>query len=243
MWLKKGLIAAVLLAGIPTALAESAGSKNKNGNRLFEQGKYEEAQKAYQEVQIAKPDRPEPLYNAGNALIKQKKYDQALQQLNQAITKADKGLQSWGWYNIGNALFEMGQFQDSAGAYIQSLKIDPADRDAKHNLELALKKLQQQKQQQQQQSGQNQNKDEQDKPLPDQGKDQKPPPDSGNSQDNQEDPNKPVQPKSTRGEQGNGQFSKERALQILDALENQELTEQRKLLKQGVRRKVPGRDW
>jgi Ca-activated chloride channel family protein len=239
MWLEKTLIALSLLAGIPTALADSAGSKNKNGNRLFEQGKYEEAQKAYQEAQIAKPDRPEPLYNAGNALIKQKKYDQALQQLNQAITKADKGLQSWGWYNTGNALFEMGQFQDSASAYIQSLKINPADRDAKHNLELALKKLQEQ----QQQSRQNQNKGEQGKQAPDQGKDQKPPPDSGDSQDNQEDPNKPVQPKSTRGEQGNAQFSKERALQILDALENQELAEQRKLLKQGARRKVPGRDW
>ena len=243
MCVEKVLIVLSLLAFIPAALADSAGSKNKNGNRLFEEGKYEEAQKAYQEAQIKKPDRPEPLYNAGNALIKQKKYDQALQQLNQAITKADKGLQSWGWYNTGNALFEMGRFQDSAGAYIQSLKLNPADRDAKHNLELALKKLEQQKQQQQQQSRQNQNKEEQDKPVPDQGKDQMPPPESGNSQDNQEDPNKPVQPKSTRGAQGNTQFSKERALQILDALENQELTEQRKLLKQGARRKVPGRDW
>jgi Ca-activated chloride channel homolog len=236
MWLRKVLIALSLLAGIPAALADSAGSKNKHGNRLFEQGKYEEAQKAYQEAQIKKPDRPEPLYNAGNALIKQKKYDQALQQLNQAITKADKGLQSWGWYNAGNALFEMGQFQDSASAYIQSLKLNPADRAAKHNLELALKKLQEQ----QQQSRQNQKKGEQGKEAPDQGKDQKPPPEP---KDNEEDPNKPVQPKSTRGEQGNVQFSKERALQILDALENQELAEQRKLLKQGARRKVTGKDW
>jgi Ca-activated chloride channel family protein len=239
MSLRKVVIALSLLAGVPVALADSAGSKNKNGNRLFEQGKYEEAQKAYQEAQIQKPDRPEPLYNAGNALIKQKKYDQALQQLNQAISKADKGLQSWGWYNAGNALYEMGQFRDSASAYIQSLKLNPADRDAKYNLELALKKLQEQ---QQQQSRQNQKNDEQGKEVPDQGKGPKPPPQSGD-QDNQEDPNKPVQPKSTRGEQGDAQFSKERALQILDALENQELAEQRKLMKQSARRKVAGRDW
>jgi hypothetical protein len=39
----------------------------------------------------------------------------------------------------------MGRFKESAEAYIQALKLKPTDGDAKHNLELALKKLKQQR--------------------------------------------------------------------------------------------------
>ncbi len=234
------------LAGATTAGAASVGSKNKEGNRLFAQGKFRDAEKAYLDAQANAPGRPELLYNLGNTMIKQKAYDKAVQSLRQAIGKADKGLQQNGWYNAGNALFETGKYDDAIQAYVQALRLNPADRDAKFNLELAWRKLQQQKQlgsskdqkqgqQKAENSGQNQPGGSDQKQNPEQ-KDQQ-------SQSPQSQDNKAANPQSTQADRQNGSFSRERALQILDALQNQELAEQRKLLERQVRRKVGGKDW
>ena len=218
-----------------TVSADGAGTQNRTGNQLFEQGKFQEAEKAYLEAQADMPGRAELSYNLGNALIKQKRYDQALQSLRQAIAQGNKGLQASSWYNAGNALFEMGSFQDSAQAYVQALRLSPADRDAKHNLELALRRMEEQKQ----------------KP-PDQQEQKQPNPDGsgrnqGQGQDNSKQPDKqeqqPANPQSSPSNRPEGGFSRERALQILDALQNQELTEQRRLLERQARRKATGRDW
>jgi tetratricopeptide (TPR) repeat protein len=239
---------AVCLSLATPAKADSSASKNKEGNRLFAQGKYQDAEKAYLEAQASMPGRPELSYNLGNTLIKQQKFDQALQALRQAVSKGDKGLQVNGWYNVGNALFDMGNFQDSAQAYIQALRLDPADRDAKHNLELTLKRMQQQKQEQQQ--GQ-ENKPDSSQQKPEGGQNEEkgknapnPQEKQGQQPQSQEPQNqKPANPQPTRSDRPEGAFSKERALQILDALQNQELAEQRKLLEHQARQKATGRDW
>jgi len=232
-----------------SAKANSAASKNKEGNRLFAQGKYQDAEKAYLEAQAGMPGRPELSYNLGNTLIKQQKFDQALQALRQAVSKGDKGLQVNGWYNAGNALFDMGSFQNSAQAYIQALRLNAADRDAKHNLELSLKRMQQQKQEQQQQGQENKPDSGQQKPEGGQdeerGKNAPNPQEKQGQQPQSQEPQyqKPANPQPTRSDRPEGAFSKERALQILDALQNQELAEQRKLLERRARQKATGRDW
>ena len=234
----------LILSGTNLAQAATAGSKNKEGNRQFAEGNYDEALKAYLEAQAKERDRPELLYNVGNTFIRQKKYEQALQSLRQATSKGNKGLQAESWFNAGNALFEMGKFGDSAQAYIQSLRLNPSDRDAKHNLELALRKVEEQKQKQQQQGqGQNQNKEKNSNQPQNQGsKDQQPKSqDSGSSPAPQQPAN--ADPQASQANNRDGSLTKERALQILDALQNQELAEQRKLSEQRNRRKTGGRDW
>jgi len=207
------------------AWPDSVASKNKDGNRLFTQGKYQDAEKAYLEAQAAMPGRPEISYNLGNSLIKQQKYAQALQALHQSASKGNPGLKANGWYNAGNALFDMGKFAESAQAYVQALRLNPSDRDAKHNLELALRKVEEQKKAQQ-----------------DQQKNQKK---SEGNQDSRagQQPQQNSDPQSSRSTPPEGAFTKERALQILDALKNQELAEQRKLLQGQTRGKVSARDW
>jgi tetratricopeptide (TPR) repeat protein len=243
------IIAAISLLAIPSAAtAESSGTKNKEGNQLFAQGKYQEAEKAYLEAQANMPGRPELSYNLGNALIKQNKYDQALGALRQAVSQGNKGLQANGWYNAGNALYDMGNFRDSAQAYIQALRLNPADNDAKHNLELSLNRMQQQeKQQQQQEQDQKQNSDQQ-KP---EGSGQSEKKNEPKPQEKQTQPSqpqdqtgqKPASPQPMSSEHSQGTFSRERALQILDALQNQELADQRRLLEQKAPKKTSVRDW
>jgi tetratricopeptide (TPR) repeat protein len=243
-WLALVVAAIGLAAWAPNARASSAASRNREGNRLFQQGKYQDAEKAYVDAEVQSPGRPELLYNVGNALIKQKKYERALQPLRQAISKGDKGLQESSWFNAGNALFEMGNFKDSAQAYIQALRINPADVDAKHNLEMALQKENQQKQmgsgKDQQNSPQQTGEPKENQQKADnetrRQETQKP-------QQKQEDRAKPANPQATQAPQKDESLNKERALQILDALKNQELAEQRRLLEQKARRKTNVRDW
>ena len=54
-------------------------------------------------------------------------------------------------HNLGNALFNDKKYDDAVKAYTRALKSVPQDGDAKHNLELALRALEQKQQQQKQQ--------------------------------------------------------------------------------------------
>ncbi len=232
------LLAAPFLAA-PALSGETVAGKNREGNQLFAQGRYAEAEKAYVEALAKVPSRPELIYNHGNSLIMQKKNDLALQQLRQAASKGGQGLQASAWYNSGNALYEMDRFQDAVQAYIQALRANPADRDAKHNLELALKKMEQQDR-----SGQGRPQDD------DRGAKQQPRDQSGNRQADSKPAPESSSPqqesRDTADSQGNrqdGNLSKEQALQILEAIHNQELADQRKHLQRLKRSRPEGKDW
>jgi len=242
-----GLLLLIAIIATQPGFTQKAASKNQRGNALFAEGKFEEAEKAYLEAQAELPDRPELFYNLGNTLIKRNKLDQALQSLRQAESKGDEILRGDSWFNIGNALFEKGDYPAAAQSYIQSLGIDPSDKEAKHNLELALNKIDEQ-----QQMGQDKNQ-QSDRENPEESQDQQQGPgDSSDSpEENQQSPqsredqeqNEPANPQSSQPEHQEGSLTKEQALQILDALQNQELAEQRKLLQRRARRKARGWDW
>ena len=232
--------------GAGVAAAATVATKNKQGNQLFYQGKYQDAEKEYLDAQLDAPGRPELLYNLGNTLIKRKKYDQAAQSLRQAVSKGDKGLQQSGWYNLGNALFESGKYQDAAQAYIQALQLNPADRDAKHNLELAWKKLQEQKQDssdKDQKQDKQKNAGNREDQQQERGETEKRDKDQARDAQGKQDRQQSSRPPPQQTERRDGSISKEQALQILDAMKNQELAEQRKLLERQERRKASGKDW
>jgi Ca-activated chloride channel family protein len=240
------LLPGVLALAAHGAVAASLAGKNSAGNRLFSQGKFQEAEKAYLYAQLEAPGRPELLYNLGNALVKQKKYDKAIQSLRQAVSKGDRGLQASGWYNLGNALFESGSYQDAAQAYIQALHINPADRDTKHNLELAWKKLQEQKQnpgnKSQSQDQQNKTDSAQDRQQ-NQGDSKKREKDQGKSPQREQDRKQAPESRPSQAERREAPLSREQALQILDAMKNQELAEKHKLLERLAKRATGTRDW
>jgi Ca-activated chloride channel homolog len=238
------LVAAIVFAaGLPVSKAESLASKNKEGNSLFAQGKFEDAEKAYLEAQGKNPGKPEVIYNLGNSLIKQKKYDQGIQSLHQSMSNGDKGVKESSWYNVGNALFSMGKFKDSAEAYVQALRLNPSDQDAKHNLELALLKLKQQESKQQNaNSKQNQGNSGQNS--------------SGNNKEDKQQANNtnrnnsgtPKEPNEMKSQAlpsapREGSINREQALQMLDALKNRELEDQRKLIERRATQGTNKKDW
>jgi len=222
-------------------LSESVASKNKRGNRLFEQGRYEDAEKAYLSAQVDGPGKPEILYNLGNSFVKQKKYREGIQALGQSIGSGNREIKERGWYNKGNALFTEGYYRDSANAFVQALKLNPSDRDAKHNLELALLELKQQEQQkkednqkQKEQKGSGQDKKQRQPRQPDQ--------DEG-GQGSRKEQQDQAKDQANEPAQREGSMTREQALQLLNAVQNQELEQQRKLLERRSKEKPNARDW
>jgi Ca-activated chloride channel family protein len=232
----------MILSAAASLYAESLASKNREGNRLFSEGKYKEAEKTYLDAQVASPGKPEILYNLGNSLIKQQEYDKGIQALHQSMNSGNKEIQENSWFNAGNALFLKGNYKDSVEAFIQALRLDPADKDAKNNLEMALRKLKQQEQpeskdDQGQGDSKNQNQSNADK------EDQQQFNQNPKNSDDQGKLDQPENQQTNQVAQHEGSISKEQALQILEAVQSREIEEQRKLLERRARRKSNERDW
>lgn len=153
----------------------------QRGNKLYQNGKFDEALKTYVDGQIEHAADPNLKYNIASSHYKTKNFEEAVKgYLDVAATAKDVKLQEKALYGGGNALFRQGKLEEAIEYYRKALEIDPNDQDAKHNLEFAReelkrrineaketeKKQQEQKQQQNQkqnQQEQNQQKDQQKK--------------------------------------------------------------------------------
>jgi Ca-activated chloride channel family protein len=244
------LILIITITWLLTSCAPAVVQHNNTGNERYAAGAYDEAVAEYRQAQVEEPDQPEPYYNAANAYNRQALLDAALAQAQQALKTADPDLAAQTWYNLGNAYFDAAQWPQAIAAYQQSLRLNPDDLDAKHNLELALQKLEQQQQQEQQQQDQQeeQQQEQQGEENEDQGQESE---SSDQAQTDAATPTPASSAETSPGEEGQDAQSQEsqamtpeQALQLLQALIGQSETLQERL--QEIFR-VPGpppeQDW
>jgi Ca-activated chloride channel homolog len=225
--------------------------KNAEGNALYEQKNYPGALDKYVEANEGKAHRQELAYNLANTFYQQKKYQEALRELEKAITSDNSRLNEKIYFNRGNTFFQMGKYQEAIESYKNTLELDPGDKEAKHNLELALKKLREDPQEQQKDSkkkDQQQKQDKQDQKqqgAPDQQKQQQPsqPKDQQNQPQNANPKPEPDQKRQQAGQQQKPGMDPKEALRILDALNQQEKQEQRKQALKIQRERAGGKDW
>ena len=138
---------------------DPAADNNRQGNRLFHEGKFEEALEFYRKAQVEKPDAPELRFNAGDAYFKKNAFQDALQEFGHALKSRDPSLLSRAYYNLGNVHVRRQNLQQAVEAYKRSLSIMPDDMDAKVNLEWVLEKMREQKKNQNQDREQPENRD------------------------------------------------------------------------------------
>jgi len=148
------VILSILTGILFCACAPGVVRHNNAGNERFAESAYDEALAEYRQAQVEEPDRAEPYHNAANAYNRQGQLKATLAQAQQALKTADPDLAAQAWYNLGNAFFDAKDWPSAIAAYQEALRLDPKDPDAKHNLELALQKLQEQEQEQQEQQEQ-----------------------------------------------------------------------------------------
>ena len=188
------LLALIFAATTGQIWRDKVSRKNAEGNVLYEQKNFPGALDKYVEANDGKSHRQELAYNLANAFYQQKKYPEALQELEKAIASGNSRLNEKIYFNRGNTFFQMGKYQEAIEAYKKALELDPGDKEAKHNLELALKKLQENPQEQQKDS---KNKDQQSKQDKQDKQDQK--------QDGSQDQQKQQQPSQPKNQQNQPQ--------------------------------------
>ena len=196
----------------------------REGNRLYRQKQYAQAEVLYRKAIAKKADNPQAVYNLGCALMMQQKDSAAIVQYENA-TKLEKNKlrQSKSWHNIGVICQGHKMYGDAIKAYEQSLRLNPADDETRYNLALC-KQL-------------NKNNPQQDKNQQDKKNEEKEDDKGQQQKKDKKDQQKEEQPKE--------QMSKDNAERLLDAaVQNEKATQQRlKKALQQPRKKQLQKNW
>ena len=157
----------LIFALLNLAFGPVVAEKVKEGNKLFNEEKYEEALTKYTDAELFEPESPEVYFNIADTLYRQNKYNEAEQMFPKAIPNADNDLEAKIYYNIGNCKYRQGQLRESIDYYKKDLELNPDDEDAKYNIEFVERKIkemlnkQKERKEQQQQQQQEQKEQEQ----------------------------------------------------------------------------------
>jgi tetratricopeptide (TPR) repeat protein len=145
-------LAALPLALLLAAVADQRGAPDlvDEGNASYRSGDFAAAATSYQQAALAEPAQAVVHLNLGDALYRQKLFNEALEAYTQALQVDDHGHEAAIKYNMGNvkynqALESVQTFQDALAHleaaisyYRSSLDLDPAREEARYNLELAF---------------------------------------------------------------------------------------------------------
>ena len=231
----RNLLTIIFLGAVSLLYAQQESPDVRLGNKQYNDSNYVDAEVNYRRAVDKNDQSFEAHYNLGDALFRQEKYPEALEQ----YAKAEQILQNDDtsrkeqvasrmadtYHNIGNALYAQQQYDKAVAAYQQSLRLNPKDNDTRYNLVKAMQQLQQQQQnqnqeqQQQQDQQQNQQNDSTQQQPPQQQQQQQPP------------------------QQSEEQMDKETAEQILQALEQDEQETQEKLQRQQGKKRRVEKEW
>ena len=154
------LIGLVVVPLLGFTFLDPAADKNRRGNRMFHEGKFEEALEYYREAQVENPEAPELRFNAGDAYFKKNAFQDALQEFGQALKSHDPSFLARAYYNLGNVHVRRQNLQQAAEAYKRSLALRSDDLDAKVNLEWVLEKMREQEKNQKREQEQGENRKE-----------------------------------------------------------------------------------
>lgn len=220
------LVTIISLCITSLLFAQQESGDVRRGNKQYNDSNYTEAEVHYRRALDKNQQSFEGYFNLGDALFRQEKYPEALEQ----YTKAERCLNANDklrkeelqkrlaatYHNMGNALYAQQQYDKAVGAYQQSLRNNPKDNDTRYNLVKAMHQLQQQQQNQQQQQQQNQQ---------------------------QEQQQQEQQQQEQQQQQDKQQMDQETAEQILQALEQDEQETQEKLQRQQGKKRRVEKEW
>jgi Ca-activated chloride channel homolog len=192
----------------------------RQGNREYEKNKFSESEIFYRKAIDKNRQSADAVFNSGDALYKQKKYEDAGKQFVETHKmNENKDKKSASLYNLGNSMLMANKLQESIEAYKNSLKLKPDNQEAKYNLAYAQDLLKKQQQQQQNKDNKDKNKDQENKENKNKDKDQK-------QNDQQKQNNDKEQQQQKQDQQS---MSKEDAERLLNAIANDEKNVQEKV--------------
>ena len=233
--------AVALIAALPLLFGfkmfESRNSEVEKGNAAMQAGKAEEALAHYDKAVAKLPAEPGVHLDRGSALYALSRFDEARQEFLRATEGGqDQKLKASAFRNLGNALSKLDKHKDAVEAYKRALALNPADKAAKWNLEIALRK--QKEEEKKQQDDKDKNKDDKkDDKNKDKDKDQKK---DQNKDDQQKQDKQEKHPQPQKAPEN----QPERIQEMLKNIEaNPKNLERERARMRAVRRGPPARDW
>ena len=217
------IITCLLLLAAGTAAGQKYPERRdiRSGNKFYGKAEYSEAEISYRKALEKQPDSYEANFNLADALYKQKRYDEAAglnEQLAADSARLDNAASAY--FNQGNALFQQRKLQEALEAYKNSLRLNPADMEAKFNYAYTKKLLDKDKNDQ---NKNDQNKDQNKDNRNDQNPDKDQNKDNPDNNQNGNDPDKQDQQPPSGGQQPpQGSMSREEAERMLDAVQGSE---------------------
>jgi tetratricopeptide (TPR) repeat protein len=102
-------------------------TKNKfdQGVQLYQQGKFEEAIEAFEDVITSKPDFAEGYYNLGMACLRQGDSDRAIEVIHKAIELKPDFIEAY--FGIGKAYIDKGEEEQATEIFKKAVAINPND--------------------------------------------------------------------------------------------------------------------
>lgn len=203
----------------------------REGNKLYKDKRYTDADSLYR-LGAKDTSSYKSVFNLGDALYKQGKYEEAANNFNSiAQKKLDNLTRAHAYHNMGNSYLGAKKYKESIDAYKNSLRLNPTDEDTRYNLSYAqqmLKKEEEQKKKDQDKKDKDK-KDDKDKDK-DKNKDK-----DKKDQDKKDQDKKDQEQKDNEQKPQPQQLSKEDAQRMLDALANDEKKVQEKLKKKNAK--------
>ncbi len=233
----------------------------QEGNDKYRKGEYDQALKNYRRAQIEN-DSGISRHNLGNVYFRKKEYGKAAELFSGVFSDAKESenseLTSKSLYNYGNSMRASGDekaamenlpgaiddLKAAAEAYKITLLENPANANAKHNMELALNKLSEleKKQQQQQQSNEQNNKDEE-KEEKENKEDNKNAHKNQNKKSKQKEDKKESESNKDNEQEKQRKMKPEDVQRILEALAQNEKQVLKKLRAKKMRERRLEKDW
>lgn len=223
------------------ALEKEARQLVREGNELYNQLKFADAEVKYKKALEKNPDYEIAKYNLGNALSQQNRNKEAIKEYELvAKTTKDKFTRASSMHNIGNAHYQDKEYQKAVDSYKNSLRANSKDDETRYNLALAQKMLkdQQNKDKDKDKKDNKDNKDDKkdkdkdkdkDKKDGDDKKDEDKKDDKKKDDEDKKDPNKDKKDDKKEQKPQPGKLSPQQIKQLLEAMNNEEQKTQKKM--------------
>lgn len=193
-WIARSLCPLIVLGLVWAAGARADG--DGDGYGAFKAGRYHEALEAFRQAAEARPRSAEAAANVGATLSRLGRNEQAVKQLEHALELSpEPRVEAAIRYDLGTAQLAMGTYDEAIENLESALRLDPSNREAKINLEIALRR----------------------RPPP--------PPGSGDSGQGDGPPPPPAPPQPSGASAANGRMTRDQAERLLDAIERRERLE------------------
>ena len=208
-----------------------------NGMSSFEEHMNEDAASSFSSGSTLENYEDIAAYNLGRSLMETEDLEGAASAFKQAIASSENNeLISNAWYNSGNIALNSDDPSTAVEAYKSSLRLNPDFANARHNLAIANKMLQQQEEQEEQEQdgdeenedekdGDEENEDEQDgdeENEDEQEGDEEKEDEQEGDEENEDEQEGEQEDKDEQEKQVAGQISKEEMARILESLDQEE---------------------